>query len=265
MFKLGKQTNQAKRKLPATQPRPPRWRKSYNWLLLSIPLILTSVYLLRTDQVLPIRTIQLAGTFVHLDQGEVESTLQPYLGQGFFSLDIHQLQKILHAKPWTQSVSIRRIWPDKLLVTIVEKKPVARWDEQHLLSDRARVFRADTTEFASLPLVHADNHPAPWVLDRFYRLQARFDSVDESLIALRVDSRGALDLELINDLVIKLGRTDIEHKIDRLVNIYPQQILPRRDLIRRLDLRYSNGFAVSWKAEALKASDEASIWSNSNV
>ena len=49
------------------------------------------------------------------------------------------------------------------------------------------------------------------------------------------------------------------------MKIYDSQILPRRDQIQRLDLRYSNGFAVAWKKEALQRQDKASIWSNSNV
>jgi cell division protein FtsQ len=100
---------------------------------------------------------------------------------------------------------------------------------------------------------------------QFYRLQSRFDTVDERLVLLQVDSRGALDIELINGLQVKLGRDDIDYKIERLVGIYQQQILPRRERIRRLDLRYSNGFAVAWKKEVLQANDKASLWSNSNV
>jgi cell division protein FtsQ len=127
------------------------------------------------------------------------------------------------------------------------------------------IFAADSSAFSQLPLVHADNHSPASVLRRFYQLRARFESVDERLVALEVDSRGALDVELINGLLIKLGRDDIEHKVDRLVRIYQQQILPRREQIERLDLRYSNGFAVAWKKEVLQGRDKASIWSNSNV
>ena len=191
--------------------------------------------------------------------------MQKYLGEGFFSLDIHQLQQNLDKRPWTDSVSVRRIWPDKLRVTIVEKKPVARWDDQHLLSDKARVFLANASEFEFLPLVNGSSHEPAWVLSRFYQLEARFNQVDEQLVALQVDNRGALNAELINGLKIKFGRTDIKRKMDRLVNIYARQILPRREQIRQLDLRYSNGFAVAWKKEALQGQDKASIWSNSNV
>ncbi len=265
MRKIRRQSNQAKRKMLVAPSSSFQWRKSYNWIFFAVPLMLFGVYLSQSSQLLPIRTIQLSGTFENLDQQELESTLKQYLGQGFFSLDIHQVQQTLHAKSWTDSVSVRRVWPDILRVMVTEKKPVARWDGQHLLSDSARVFEADTKLFSHLPVVHAASHPPAWVLQQFYRLEARFNRVDERLIALQVDSRGALSVELINGLQIKLGRKDIDHKIDRLVSIYLQQILPRREQIERLDLRYSNGFAVAWKKEVLQGSDKASIWSNGNV
>ena len=251
--------------MPAPKPPSLRWRKSYNWIFLLLPMILGGIYISQLEKLFPIRTIQLSGDFKNLEQHEIEATLQPYLGQEFFALDIHQVLQTLHDRPWTQSVSVRRVWPDKLRVMSTEKKPVARWDSKHLLSDSASVYRADTSAFGHLPLVHAANHPPAWALRQFYRLQTRFSTVDERVITLQVDSRGALEVELINGLKIKLGREDIDHKIDRLVSIYQQQILPRREQIQRLDLRYSNGFAVAWKKEALQGSDKASIWSNGNV
>jgi cell division protein FtsQ len=266
MFKFRKQGNSQARRNSKPQPTTSlRWHRSWNWGLLLIPLVAGAIYLDEMEQILPIRSIQLQGNFANLDQREVEVTLEKYIGQGFFSLDIHQLQQSIKASPWTEAVSVRRIWPDRLRVMIFERKPVARWDADHLLSDRARIYKADSREFSHLPLVHAVNHQPDWVLREFRRLQARFDTVDERLVMLQVDSRGAFNVELINGLQIKLGRDGIDHKIDRLVNIYQQQILPRREQIERLDLRYSNGFAVAWKKEALQGSDKASIWSNSNV
>ncbi len=265
MFSFRKKSEQARRKAPKTPEKSFEWRKSYNWIFLLIPLTASGWYLAQMEAILPIRTIQLAGSVENLDQGEVEQALRPYIGQGFFSLDIHEMQQLLHRKSWTDSVSVRRIWPDKLRVTITEKKPVARWDGEHLLSSRARVYAADVGAFGHLPVVHAVNHEPDWVMRQFYRLEARFAEVDERLVAMRIDSRGAIDIELINGLQIKLGRSNVEHKIERLISIYQQQILPRREQIDRLDLRYANGFAVAWKEELLQGNDKASLWSNSNV
>lgn len=242
-----------------------RWRRTYNWVFLLPPLVMAGYYLSQMEPVLPVRGIQLAGTFEHLDQGEVEATLRDYLGDGFFSVDIHELRERIRSRPWTESVSVRRIWPNRISVSVSERVPVARWDDRHLLSDQAEVYLADPGEFSHLPRVHAENHSPAWVLNQFYRLQARFASVDEQVVAVRVDSRGALDVELINALIVKLGREEIERKVERLVSIYDAEILPRREQIRRLDLRYSNGFAVAWKKGVLQGRDEASVWSNNNV
>jgi cell division protein FtsQ len=230
-----------------------------------MPFIGTGVYLSYQDTLLPIRTIQLTGTFQYIDQKEVELSVQKYIGEGFFSLDINQVQKTLSEKPWTDSISIRRVWPDRLKIVIVEKRPVARWDNRHLLSDRAVVFQAKTGPFSELPLVHgAGNNPGQ-MLHLYYRLANQFAGLNETLVAVRKDSRGALDMQLENGLKIKVGRSDIERKIARFVVIYRQQIQPRQAEIQQLDLRYSNGFAVAWKKEALKSRDEASLWRNNNV
>jgi cell division septal protein FtsQ len=115
MFRFRKQAAQAKRKIPAAQPRSFQWRKSYNWIFLLVPIAFAGYHLSRMDEILPIRSIQLAGTFEYLDQDEIEQALQPFIGQGFFSLDIHQMQRVLHDKSWTDSVSVRRVWPDRSL------------------------------------------------------------------------------------------------------------------------------------------------------
>ena len=219
MFKFRKQTNtQAKRNSKPTAPTGLQWRKSWNWGFLLLPILATGVYLVQLEEVMPVRSIQLMGTFENLDQNEVEIVLHEYVGQGFFSLDIHQLQRSIKEQPWTESVSVRRIWPDKVRVVVHERRPVARWDAQHLMSDSARIYRADTSDFAHLPLVHAENHEADWALREFRRLQSRFDSVDERVVALRVDSRVdtvRLELEIeVNGQQYSIRRDFEEDKIE---------------------------------------------------
>ena len=265
MFSFRNKAAQAKRKSRAASRTEFRWHRAYNWLLLLMPVIGTAVYLSYQDTMLPIKTIRLSGTFQYIDQREIESSVQQFIGEGFFSLDINRVLKVLNDKPWAESISIRRVWPDRLNIVIVEKIPVARWDKNHLLSDKAIVYQAKTRAFAGLPLVHtAGNNPGR-ILHLYYRLANQFAGLNETVVAVRKDSRGALDIQLENGLKIKVGRSDIERKIARFTVIYRQQIQPRRAEIQQLDLRYSNGFAVAWKKEVLKSRDEASLWRNNNV
>jgi cell division protein FtsQ len=265
MFSFRNDAAQAKRKYSVVKKSEFRWHRSYTWLLLLLPFIGGGVYLSYQDTLMPIRTIQLSGTFQYIDQKEIESTVQQFLGEGFFSLDIRRVQKILSDKPWTESISIRRVWPDRLKIEIIEKRPVARWDEKHLLSDKAIVYQAKTRGFADLPLVHTSASNPGQILHLYYRLASQFAKLNETLVTVSKDSRGALDMRLENGLIIKVGRSDVERKIARFVNIYRQQIQPRQTEIQQLDLRYSNGFAVAWKKEVLQSRDEASLWRNNNV
>ena len=264
MLSFRKKGTQASKK--ATPKRPGlEWRSSYGWLLMLLPLLGGAGYLSYQETLLPIKTIQLAGSFQNIDEDKVASSLQQFIGEGFFSLDINRVLKTLSDKPWVEAVSIRRIWPDRLRIIIVENKPVARWDSDHLISDKAVVFRAQTKDFAQLPEVNSASDSASQILRLYYELENRFGTMNEAVAVLRKDSRGALDIELENGLKVKLGRDDIERKIARFVAIYPQHIYPRRDQIQQLDLRYSNGFAVAWKIEALQSGGEALLWENNNV
>ena len=248
-------------------PRPSgglRWRKSWNALLLLPLLALGGYRLAHMDTVMPIRAVELVGRFEHLDRADIEAELRPFIGQGFFSLDIHDIRRRLHSRSWTASVSVRRIWPDRARVTLVERRPVARWD-----ADRPRPeghdLHADPSGFDHLPRIYAAGGRSTMALERFRHLRSRFAEVGETLVGLSVDNRGATDIELAGGLEVKLGRELIEHKVARLVRIYRDEIQPRRAGIARLDLRYSNGFAVAWKREVLTRTDKASIWSNGNV
>lgn len=264
MFSFRNKAAQARKKFRANRPELV-WRSSYGWLLMLLALLGGTGYLSYRDTLLPIRTIQLSGSFQNIDQQAVQSSLQQFIGAGFFSLDINRVQKSLSDKPWTESVSIRRVWPDRLKIVVIENKPVARWDSDHLISDKAVVFAAATGAFGHLPIVNSASDSPGQMLGLFYRLETRFEKLNEQVAVLRKDSRGALEIQLESGLTIKLGRMDIERKITRFVAIYRQHIYPRRDQIQALDLRYSNGFAVAWKKEVLQSRDEASLWGNNNV
>lgn len=264
MFSFSKNSSQAKKK-KSDNNIDFKWRAIYTWILVIVPLFGGISYLVQNHTFLPIKTIQLSGLFKYIDQQEIEKALRPFVGEGFFSLNIQNVSNSLSEKPWAESVSIRRLWPDRVMIRIVEKKPLARWDDDHLLSDRAEIFAANSKEFKYLPKVHGSNIEPKQVLQQYYDLSKQFRLLDETISQINIDNRGALDIDLANGLKIKVGRENVDSKIKRLASIYAQQIRPRRKEIQQLDLRYSNGFAIAWKKEDLIDRDEASLWRNNNV
>ena len=61
---------------------------------------------------------------------------------------------------------------------------------------------------------------------------------------MNIDERGACQVTLDNDIVLKLGRGEWKSKLERFVTIYPQVDVPENKKIDYVDLRYTAGAAV---------------------
>jgi cell division protein FtsQ len=258
-------SQQATRKKLAQKAPTLEWQSFSQIVLATIPLLAVVVFISQLDHLFPIKGIELRGEFNHISKSDIETKLQPVIGDGFFSVNIHQLQQQLDQNSWIASTSIRRVWPNRLSISILEHQPLARWDKNHLLSDQAKIYKANTTEYNALPEIYSANENSEIILARFLRYQNRFERLNEAIQSLKVDLRGALKLELVGGLLINLGREGVEHKLDRLMSIYHKEVFPRRQFIDRLDLRYSNGIAIAWKADWIKQQKIALNRGNNNV
>ena len=55
--------------------------------------------------------------------------------RSFFKVDIGEIQNNLGQIPWVQKVSVLKKWPNTLIVTLIEHKAAAVWNENQLLKD----------------------------------------------------------------------------------------------------------------------------------
>lgn len=235
------------------------------WVLVIVLLASFLVYLLPKEQWLPIEKIRLSGSFQNIDTKTLESQLQPYLGQGFFILDIDAIQTRISQRPWVENASVRRIWPNQIYVSIEEKQAVARWDEKQLLSAQGKIFPASGEQFSHLPVINGYPNQTIELLHQFKDLSLRLSDLGLSIDAMREDSKGALTLEFKDGLKLSLGSLDSNKKVDHFVAVYKTQIEPRLNKIQHIDFRYSNGFAIAWKQDELKKSAETEKKGNKNV
>ena len=208
-----------------------------------------AVALVPREQWLPIEKITITGEFRQLDIDKLQQQLKPYLGAGFFSVDIQKVQDQVSQQPWIEEVSVRRVWPSMVVVSVIEKQAFARWDDSHLLSTRAEVFEAESKAYMHLPLIHGYAGQSAELLQQYVKLKQKFAERGIQLSALSEDSKGALSLLLDDHLRVNLGTDETEQKIYKMLAVYPMQIKPRKDFIKYIDFRYSNGFAIAWKKD----------------
>ena len=75
---------------------------------------------------------------------------------------------------------------------------------------------------------------------------------------LVMDARGSWSLLLGNGTQVVIGRTDARPRLGRFARMLPQLLAAQAQPLVRADLRYTNGFALSW-GEAPKAPPPAAI------
>ncbi len=215
----------------------------------AVALLALVVASLPREQWLPIEKIRITGEFRQLDTARLQQQLKPYLGAGFFSVNIQQIQDQVSQQAWIEEVSVRRVWPSRIVVSVIEKQPFARWDEAHLLSTKAEVFEADSSAFMDLPLIHGYADESAELLQQYLALKQKFASHSIQLSALTEDSKGSLTLLLDQQLKVNFGTDETEQKIEKMLTVYPIQIKPSTASIKYIDFRYSNGFAIAWKED----------------
>ena len=170
----------------------------------------------------------------------------------FFTTNLEQVRTAFESVPWVRRATVRREWPDQLIVSIEEHEPLGTWGEDgRLLSVKGDVFTANLAEAD-------DEHPLPQfdgpegsekdVLARFSQLRAWFAPVKLTPEALSLSSRYAWTVKLDNGMQVALGREQdhntMRERVARLVKIYPQ-LAARVPDIETIDMRYQNGLALA--------------------
>ena len=75
----------------------------------------------------PIKTVSVYG-LNRLNQQEVKAVLFPLVEKGFFTVNVESIRNRLLQMPWVSDLYVRRVWPDHVIVTLTEKKPVSLWN-----------------------------------------------------------------------------------------------------------------------------------------
>lgn len=195
----------------------------------------------------PIRLLKVEGTFERVGREEVAATVAPH-ARGFFETDVAAIRDALVDLPWVRAASVRRVWPDTLHITLIEERALARWAEGGLVNDEGEVFHPPRDDAGDLPLLAGPPRSAAQVVDYYLALQRELSPLGLKVAHLGMDARRAWELTLSNGIRLTLGNKDADRQVQRFVRFYPRVMAARAAEIEQVDLRYSNGFAVRWRA-----------------
>lgn len=198
----------------------------------------------------PIRYVRTEGVFEYLSKDEIKKTLKPLVDSGFFSADMGAIQQAVLQIPWVERVSVKRVWPDAIVIKVYEQTAYVRWGEKSLLNARGDKFTpANAGDFGHLPMLYGPAGQEQKVLEIMKGIRTTLVDQALELVEFSINDRRAWKIVLANGMEILLGRKDqlkhFQRFLKTLVLFEQEQI----NAMASVDLRYPNGYAVSWKPD----------------
>ena len=197
----------------------------------------------------PLRVIAMDGSFQRVSPVQIETVVAPYLRRGFMTVDLAGIQHAVESVPWVDHARVQRQWPMGVHVTVTEQKAVARWDGSGLLNNRGELFVRQATHVPTeLPRLSGPEGSEGLVAQRFLGLETRMQEAGLRMAALRLDERGAWEMDLDNGVTVRLGRRDVDARTERFIRTAAGVIAHHTNEVNYVDMRYSNGFAIGWRS-----------------
>ncbi len=201
----------------------------------------------------PVRHVRVEGAFQRVSPPEIESAVTEVARGGMVSVDLDRVRARIERIDWVDGAVVSRQWPDTLRVAVVEQVAAARWNDGGLLNARGELFIRNARFVPpELPLLQGPDGSESAVAQLYLEAQGRLVEAGLRLTGVRLDERGAWELQLGNGLIVRLGRSAVTDRLDRFVRLASPMVAKRAAEIDYVDMRYTNGFSVGWnKSSAL--------------
>ncbi|WP_417472386.1 cell division protein FtsQ/DivIB [Luteimonas mephitis] len=200
----------------------------------------------------PLRTLRIGGDLHRVDEQKLRAAVLPYARKGFFAVRLEDAQAAVAKLPWVERAEVRKRWPDVVEVRIVEHRPFARWGQDQLLSEDGDLFPLAGAEVPrGLPRFDVDAPAARTadVVALYNEASAMFAPEGVRVSEVSLDRRGSWSLLLSNGIQVVVGSQEARLRLARFARLLPN-LLARNPLpLARADLRYTNGFALTWGEE----------------
>lgn len=199
-----------------------------------------------------LRRIEITGDVRHESRAAVRAAISGRLAGNYFTMRLDQTRRAFESLPWVAQVSVRRIWPDRLRVTLTEHRALGEWNDGRLVSDAGVLFDANPAEAeADAPLVSFAGPPeqAAAAVAHWRQFNALLAPLQLRVIAVRISDRASWSLTAAPALRVELGRDDppgrLQQRLGAVAAAYPVMVARLDGPPARIDARYSNGFAAA--------------------
>ncbi|NOT14919.1 MAG: cell division protein FtsQ/DivIB [Methylotenera sp.] len=218
------------------------WIANLLYALSVVAMLYATLYVVVHLPIFPLREVKVEGELQHVSREQIKLIVAKHLKGNFFTLDLVKARDAFEKLPWARNVSVRRRWPDKLEVSIEEHQAMARWGAAALVNTHGELFHAASG--GDLPVFYGPEDGVIEVSSQYDAFNQVLKRANLHIATLALTPRRAWQITANNAMVIELGRTDMQSRLEKFTSVYRNTIAGLNKKIAYADLRYPNGFSV---------------------
>ena len=192
--------------------------------------------------VFALREVHVMGEARHVTRAQVDAIVKNELKGTFFTLNLQQVRRAFEKLPWVREVNLRRRWPARLEVSVVEHVPLARWGNNALVNTHGEVFQAAYD--GKLPIFVGSAGTSKEIAIQYDFFRRNLTALGATPVLVQLTPRRAWQVRLAGGPTLELGREDVEARLTRYILVHERTVGSLKRRIDYVDLRYANGFAV---------------------
>lgn len=218
------------------------WLRKIVWIAIGLGCIATFTAWLLDPQTLPILELRVEGN-KHTTLTQLQHSIAPFATGSFFQVDAAQVQQQVLRLPWVKTATVKKMWSDTLLITLVEYQAVARWDDNTFVDSTALLFvlpKEEQQNVQNLPTFTGKEDSVNDILVNYSHWQQLLQPTSLDIREIGCNARQAWYIILNNKTKLLLGRDEADSRIQRFIRFHAR--IKREPAL--IDLRYRGGIAV---------------------
>jgi cell division protein FtsQ len=233
--------------------------KNFLFVVLPVLLVVSLGYLLLVSakSAFVVREIVFSGN-AHLSDDELRSFAGLKGGENLITLSSAAIYEKISASPWIREVSVRKEFPDRLVILVKEAEPFALLDMKgrlFIVDERGKMLeRLRESSMPFLPIIAGDPFGDKEVFSEAIRLVRAIK--ETGLMAkknrIEVIARRLNELAVnLDGVVVKVGAGEYEDKLSRFAEL-EDEIENRHIPVDYIDLRFANRVVVKPVNEVIR-------------
>ena len=191
----------------------------------------------------------------HVKPKELKKLVIMELNGTALTTDLGPIYKSVLSHPWIKEATVRRIWPNKILINLVEHNIIGVWSDGRFVTQAGKLLQFDKLQSESIRkekncfLLKLDgpNETVTAVLDRARMISKKASKVGLQTTGVQLTRQYDWRVFFSNGMKMELGGENLETPLEKRLDNFFNSIAWVRKKIKKdlisVDLRYAQGFA----------------------